>query len=66
MKDDGKDSQTVFSFARIDFCSKYISFALLKLVSTPFFVLLPHPHHHMSLIYLELFNLFNTISTGLY
>ena len=39
--DEVQDSKTVYSFARIDFCSKYISFALLKLLSTRTFVLLP-------------------------
>ena len=38
---EGQDSKTVYSFARIDFCSKYIGFALLKLLSTRTFVLLP-------------------------
>ena len=33
MNDEGQDSKTVYSIARIDFCSKYISFALLKLLS---------------------------------
>ena len=42
MNDEGQDSKTVYSFARIDFCSKYISFALLQLLSTQTFVLLPH------------------------
>ena len=41
MNDEGQDSKTVYSFARIDFCSKYISFALLELLSTQTFVLLP-------------------------
>ena len=38
MNDEGQDSKTVYSFARNDFCSKYISFALLKLLSTGTFV----------------------------
>ena len=29
MNDEGQDSKTGYSFAQIDFCSKYISFALL-------------------------------------
>ena len=41
MNDEGQDIKTVYSFARIDFCSKYIRFALLKLLSTQTFVLLP-------------------------
>ena len=41
MNDEGQDSKTVYSFARIDFCSKYISFALLELLSSQTFVLLP-------------------------
>ena len=41
MNDEGQDSKTVYSFNQIDFCSKYISFALLKLLSTQTFVLLP-------------------------
>ena len=41
MNDEGQDSKTVYSFAQIDFCSKYISFALLELLSTQTFVLLP-------------------------
>ena len=31
--EEGQDSKTVYSFARIDFWSKYISFDLLKLLS---------------------------------
>ena len=41
MNGEGQDSQTVYSFNQIDFCSKYISFALLELLSTQTFVLLP-------------------------
>ena len=41
MNDEGQDNKTVNSFARIDFCKKYISFALLELLSTQTFVLLP-------------------------
>ena len=41
MHDEGQDSKTVYSFARIDFCSKYITFALLERLSTQTFVLLP-------------------------
>ena len=41
MNDEEQDSKTVYSFYRIDFCSKYISFALLELLSTRTFVLLP-------------------------
>ena len=37
MNNEGQDSTTVYSFARLDFCSKYISFALLDLLScSPF------------------------------
>ena len=41
MNDEGQDSKTVYSFAQIDFCSKYLSLALLELLSTQTFVLLP-------------------------
>ena len=41
MNDEGQESKTIYSFARIDFCSKYLSLALLKLLSTQTFVLLP-------------------------
>ena len=41
MKDEGQDSKTFYSFARIDFCSKYLSSALLELLSTRTIVLLP-------------------------
>ena len=41
MNDEGPDRKTVYSFARIDFCSKYISFAFTELSSTQTFVLLP-------------------------
>ena len=41
LNDEGQDSKTVYSFAQIDFWSKYISFALLELLSTQTFVLLP-------------------------
>ena len=41
INDEGQDSETVYSFARIDFCSKYIIFTLLKLLFTQTFVLLP-------------------------
>ena len=33
MNDEGQDSKIVYRFAQIDFCSKYISFVLLKLLS---------------------------------
>ena len=33
MNDEGQDSKTVHSFAQIVFCSKYLSLALLKLLS---------------------------------
>ena len=41
MNDEGQDRKTVYSFAQIDFCPKYVSFALLELLSTQTFVLLP-------------------------
>ena len=41
MNDEGQDSRTIYSFAQVDFCSKYISFALLKLLSPQTVVLLP-------------------------
>ena len=41
MNDEGQESKIINNFARIDFCSKYKSFALLKLQSTRTFVLLP-------------------------
>ena len=41
MNAEGQDSKTVYSFVRIDLCSKYISFDLLELLSTRTFVLLP-------------------------
>ena len=41
MNDEGQDIKIVYSFAQIDFCSKYISFALLELLSTETFVLDP-------------------------
>ena len=41
MNDEGQDSKTIYSFAQIDFCSKYVSFALLELLSARSFVLLP-------------------------
>ena len=46
----GQDSKTVYSFARIVFCSKYISFALLELLSTQTFVLLPVDQAHRAKI----------------
>ena len=33
MNDEGQDSKTLYSFARIDFCSTYITFALLERLS---------------------------------
>ena len=42
MNNEGQDSKNVYSFAGIDFYSKYISFALLELLSTLTFVLLPN------------------------
>ena len=41
MNDEWQDSKTVYNLARIDFCSKDISFVLLKLLSTQTIVLLP-------------------------
>ena len=41
MNYEGQESKTVYSFARIDFFSKYIGIALLELLSTQIIVLLP-------------------------
>ena len=55
MNDEGQDIKIVYSFARIDFCSKYISFALLKLLSTRTLVLLPFEKWQMSRMTFEYF-----------
>ena len=44
MNDEGQDGKTVYSVAQIVFCLKYLSLALLELLSTQSFVLLPYNH----------------------
>ena len=55
LNDEGKDSKPIYNFAQIDFCSQYIGFALLELLSNQTFVLLPSPNPNTESSVLELF-----------